>query len=155
MTTLYRKLLLGVFLLLTTMPAAWSQERAVYLSLGTPSRLALDSAFDTVIVGDPLVVDVRTDDNRTVVVEPLHPGATNLVFVDTQGLVVANIRILVCASFRSDPAIPPGSSKCGQQATSATGATLALDDSGGLVRLPEIPSPARSVRRSPAGSRPA
>ncbi|SRR5579871_3383189 len=93
-----RKLLLGALLLLTTMPAAWAQERTVSLSLGAASRLALDSSFETVIVGDPLIVEVRTDDDRTVVIEPLKPGATNLVFVDTRGLVIANIRILVCAS---------------------------------------------------------
>ena len=101
MTASFRKLLLGALLLLATMPVAWAQDRAVCLSVGAASRLALDSSFDTVIVGDPLIVEVRTDDDRSVVVEPLKPGATNLVFVDTRGLVVANIRILVCASFGS------------------------------------------------------
>jgi Flp pilus assembly secretin CpaC len=80
------------------MPAVWAQERTVSLSLGAASRLALDSSFETVIVGDPLIVEVRTDDDRTVVIEPLKTGATNLVFVDTRGLVIANIRILVRAS---------------------------------------------------------
>ena len=94
----FRKLLLGALLLLTTMPAVWAQERTVSLTLGAASRLALDSSFETVIVGDPLIVEVRTDDDRTVVIEPLKPGATNLVFVDTRGLVIANIRILVRAS---------------------------------------------------------
>jgi prepilin-type processing-associated H-X9-DG protein len=28
----------------------------------------------------------------------LHPGTTNLVFVDAHGLVIANVRISVCAS---------------------------------------------------------
>ena len=97
----FRKLLLGALLLLATMCAARAQQRAVSLSLGAVSRLALDSSFETVIVGDPLIVEVRTDDDRTVVIEPLKPGATNLVFVDTRGLVIANIRLIVCASFGS------------------------------------------------------
>jgi Flp pilus assembly secretin CpaC len=63
-----------------------------------PSRLTLARGFETVIVGDPGIVDVRTDDSRSVVVEPLHPGTTNLVFVDAHGLVIANVRISVCAS---------------------------------------------------------
>jgi len=99
MTTRFRNLLLGALLLLATMPAAWAQDRAACLNVGVAFRLALDSTFDTVIVGDPLIVEVRTDDDRSVVVEPLKPGVTNLVFVDTRGLVIANIRILVCASF--------------------------------------------------------
>ena len=101
MTTPFRKLLLGALLLLATMPAAWAQSRAECLSVGAASRLSLDSSFDTVIVGDPLIVDVRIDDDQTAVVEPLKPGVTSLVFVDTRGMVIANIRILVCASSRS------------------------------------------------------
>jgi Flp pilus assembly secretin CpaC len=128
MTAPFRKFFAAVLLLLATVPAASAQERAVFLSLGTASRLALDSAFESVIVGDPLIVDVHTGDNRSVVIEPLHPGATNLVFVDTRGLVVANIRILVCASFRSAPASPPDSVKCGQQARSASMALVARAD---------------------------
>jgi Flp pilus assembly secretin CpaC len=101
MTASFRKLLLGALLLLASMPAAWAQDRAACLNVGAASRLALDHPFDTVIVGDPLIVEVRTDDDRSVVVEPLKPGMTNLVFVDTRGLVIANIRILVCKSFGS------------------------------------------------------
>jgi Flp pilus assembly secretin CpaC len=101
MTASLRKLLLGALLLLATMPVAWAQDRPGCLSVGAASRLALDSSFETVIVGDPLIVEVRTDDDRSVVVEPLKPGMTNLVFVDTRGVVIANIRILVCASFGS------------------------------------------------------
>lgn len=94
----------------------------MFLSLGAASRMVLDSSFDAVIVG------IRTDDDRTVVIEPLNPGATNLVFVDTRRRVIANIRILVCASFGSTPAIPPGSFKCGQQAISTLVALIAYAD---------------------------
>ncbi|MGY3506995.1 MULTISPECIES: pilus assembly protein N-terminal domain-containing protein [unclassified Bradyrhizobium] len=96
-----RKLMLGVLLLLAMAPASWAKDRAACLSVGTASRLALDSPFDTVIVGDQLIIQVRTDDDRSVVIEPLKPGVTNLVFVDTRGLVIANVRLMVCASFGS------------------------------------------------------
>ena len=91
-----RKLLLTAALLLVAAPAARAQDRAVVLSLGTPSRLALARVFETVIVGDPGIVDVRTDDGRSVVVEPLNAGVTNLVFIDMHGLVIANVRVSVC-----------------------------------------------------------
>jgi Flp pilus assembly secretin CpaC len=76
--------------------AARAQDRAMVLSLGPPSRLTLARVFETVIVGDPGIVDVRTDDDRSAVVEPLNRGATNIVFVDVHGLVIANVRISVC-----------------------------------------------------------
>jgi Flp pilus assembly secretin CpaC len=101
MTTPFRKFLLGALLLLATMPAARAQDRAACLIVGAASRLALESPFDTVIVGDPLIVEVRIDDDQTAVVEPLKPGVTNLVFVDTRRLVIANIKLMVCASIGS------------------------------------------------------
>jgi len=91
-----RRLLLAAMLVLMAAPAASAQDRAVTLSVGTPSRLALSSPFEAVIVGNPAIVDVRTDDDQSVVVEPIKPGVTNLVFVNARGLVVANIRVSVC-----------------------------------------------------------
>ena len=96
MTASLRKLLLGTALFLTAVPAARAQDRAMVLSLSTPSRLTLARVFETVIVGDPGIVDVRTDDDRSAVVEPLNPGVTNIVFVDVHVLVIANVRISVC-----------------------------------------------------------
>ena len=89
------ELLLGTAPFLTAVSAARAQDRAMVLSLGAPSQLALARVFETVIVGDPGIVDVRTDDDRSAVVEPLN-GATNIVFVDVHGLVIANVRISVC-----------------------------------------------------------
>jgi hypothetical protein len=94
MTASLRKLLLGTALFLTAVPAARAQDRAMVLSLSTPSRLTLARVFETVIVGDPGIVDVRTDDDRSAV-EPLN-GVTNIVFVDVHVLVIANVRISVC-----------------------------------------------------------
>lgn len=91
-----RELVLAAMLLFTTMPGALAQDRAVVLGVGMNSRLLLARPFETVIVGDPLVADVRTDDNQSVVIEPLKAGVTNLVFVDAHGLVTANIKVTVC-----------------------------------------------------------
>jgi Flp pilus assembly secretin CpaC len=92
-----RELALAAVLLFITIPGALAQERAVALSVGIESRLFLDKAFETVILGDPLIIDVRTDDNQSVVIKPLKAGVTNLVFVDARGMVTANITVSVCA----------------------------------------------------------
>ncbi len=91
------KLLFGAILLVMTC-AASAGDREVTLSLGNPSRLALGRMFDTVIIGNPMIVDVSTDDDQSVLIKPHNAGATNLVFVDAQGRVIANYRILVCES---------------------------------------------------------
>lgn len=89
------KLLFGAILLVMTSTAS-AGDREVTLSLGNPSRLALGRTFDTVIIANPMVVDVSTDDDRSVLIKPRNPGITNLVFVDAQGRVIANYRVTVC-----------------------------------------------------------
>jgi Flp pilus assembly secretin CpaC len=96
MTSRIRELAIATILLLSTIPGALAQDRSVALAVGTESRLFLDKAFDTVILGDPRVADVRTDDNQSVVIKPLKAGVTNLVFVDARGVVTANIVVSVC-----------------------------------------------------------
>jgi Flp pilus assembly secretin CpaC len=91
------KLLFGAILLVMTSVAS-AGDPEVTLSLGSPSRLALGRMFDTVIIANPLIVDVITDDDQSVLIRPRNPGVTNLVFVDAQGRVIANYRILVCES---------------------------------------------------------
>src|SRR5215475_4704304 len=85
-------------LLFTAIPGARAQDDTVELGVGTAFRLFLEKAFATVIVGDQQIVDVRTDDDRSVVIEPLSAGQTNLVFVDARGVVIANVRISVCGA---------------------------------------------------------
>ena len=87
------RLVFAALLLLTASPGAGAEETLMSFSLGVPSRLVVEQAYDTVIIGDPLVVDIRATDDHSVVVRPLSPGITNLVFVDTQGVVTASIRI--------------------------------------------------------------
>src|SRR5258708_34167767 len=60
--------------------------------------LNLERPFATVLIGDPFVVDVHEQTDRSVILEPLDLGATNLVFVDAQSIAIANVRVLVCAS---------------------------------------------------------
>jgi Flp pilus assembly secretin CpaC len=88
----------AVILLFTATTGAFAQDDAVPLGVGTAFRLFVEKAFATVIVGDPVVVDVRVGDDRSVVVEPLNPGETNLVFIDARGVVTANVRISVCGA---------------------------------------------------------
>jgi hypothetical protein len=93
--TLLRRSVLYVVLLLTITSAAWAADQTVTLSLGAGSALTLERAFKTVLVGDPNIVNVHTHGDRWVILEPLHPGATNLVFVDDESTTIANIRIVV------------------------------------------------------------
>jgi Flp pilus assembly secretin CpaC len=83
-------------MLLSAPAGALAQDRAVQFGIGSQFRLFLDKTFETVIVSDPLVVDVHTDDDQSILVEPLKAGVTNLVFVDARGMVTANIKISVC-----------------------------------------------------------
>jgi Flp pilus assembly secretin CpaC len=93
-----RKIVLALMLLFSTPAGTLAQDGPVALAIGGEFRLFVDKPFATVIVGDPLVVDVRTDDDRSVVIEPLKAGATNLVFVDAHGMVTANIKVSVCGA---------------------------------------------------------
>jgi Flp pilus assembly secretin CpaC len=68
------------------------------LRLGTQSVLALEKPFETVLIGDPNLVDVRARNDRTVILEPLDLGATNLIFIDEQSIAIANVGILVCSA---------------------------------------------------------
>jgi Flp pilus assembly secretin CpaC len=93
-----RKLVLAAMLLLSTTLGARAEDDAVALGIGSAFRLSLQKTFETVIVSDPLVLDVRTDDNQSVVIEPLKAGVTNLVFVDAHGMVTANIKVSICGA---------------------------------------------------------
>lgn len=102
MNTRIRELVVAAILLFGTIVGARADDDTVALGIGDAFRLFLAKAFATVIVGDPLVVDVRTDDDHSVVIEPLSAGQTNLVFVDARGVVIANVRISVCESSPSN-----------------------------------------------------
>jgi|SRR6185312_1392310 len=110
--------LLGAVLLCVAISGASAEDSALSLALGKATRLVVERAFETVIIGDPLVVDVRIDDDRSLVIDPLNPGVTNIILVNADGVVTGNIRVLVCAAWSNacdagpssgggDPANPP------------------------------------------------
>jgi Flp pilus assembly secretin CpaC len=90
-----RAYLLVLVLLLTTISVACAAEQTITLRLGATTALALERSFETVLIGDPNIVDVHTLNERRVTLEPLSLGATNLIFVDERSIAITNIRILV------------------------------------------------------------
>jgi Flp pilus assembly secretin CpaC len=97
MTSLLRAGLLGISLLAATSSMALAADQ-ITLRLGAVSALALERPFETILIGDPFVVDVHEQSDRSVILEPLDLGATNIVFVDARNIAIANVRVLVCAS---------------------------------------------------------
>jgi Flp pilus assembly secretin CpaC len=95
MTAILRALTFGTALFLATIGASHAADQTVALKLGVKSALVLDRAFDTVLIGDSDIVDVHERDDRSVVLDPRAPGTTNLVFVDGQKIVIANIEVVV------------------------------------------------------------
>jgi len=85
-------------LLLTAISATPAAAQSVTLRLGTGSPFALERAFKTVLIGDPGVVNVNARDDRSVMLEPLNTGATNVVFVDDRSIAIANVSVLVCGA---------------------------------------------------------
>jgi Flp pilus assembly secretin CpaC len=95
MTAILRGFVLVALLLFTTTSAILAADRTIVLRPGAGSELVLDRAFDTVLIGDPGIVDVRTRDDRSVFLVPLNPGVTNIIFVNDENIVTANIEVRV------------------------------------------------------------
>jgi Flp pilus assembly secretin CpaC len=95
MTDILHGLALGAVLLFVTISAGLAADRTIVLRPGAGSELVLDRAFDTVLIGDPGIVDVRTRDDRSVFLVPLNPGVTNIIFVNDENIVTANIEVRV------------------------------------------------------------
>jgi Flp pilus assembly secretin CpaC len=86
----------------TTVFPTRAADRPMMLSLGAAaSVLLLERPFKTLLIGDPDVVDVLNRDNRSVFLQPLQPGETNVVFLDESSIVIANVGILVCEACAS------------------------------------------------------
>jgi Flp pilus assembly secretin CpaC len=97
-----RALVVAAIVLFSATAGARAEDDPVALGVGTAFRLFVERAFASVIVGDPAVVDVHADDDRSVLIEPLNSGETNLVFIDARGVVIANVRISVCGNSPSN-----------------------------------------------------
>ena len=79
---------------------------SVSLELGVGSTVMLGRPFKSVLIGDPDVVDVQTQDDRSVLLKPLGLGTTNLIFIDDQGIVITNLTVQVRRQGRSELAWP-------------------------------------------------
>ncbi len=101
MLSLIRTGFMGMIVLLTVMPAARAVDQTVTLTVGNNSVIKLDREFETVIIGDPDIVDVHSQGDRLVVLEPLRFGASNIIFVDKDSIAIANVRVFVCHVVRS------------------------------------------------------
>jgi len=86
--------LLGLALL-TVLPVARASDEAITLSVGGGSELMLPRPYDTVLIGNPKVVDVQRQDGRTVLLKGLNPGNSNIVFLDEQSIAIMNIKVVV------------------------------------------------------------
>jgi Flp pilus assembly secretin CpaC len=96
MSPMLRACALELALRLISVSTTWAADQTITLKLGAGSPLALERPFKTVLIGDPDIVDVHAHSDRSVVLEPLNPGATNLIFVDERSIAITNVRILVC-----------------------------------------------------------
>ena len=90
-----RAYFLALVLLLTTISAACAADQTITLRIGAKTALALERPFETVLIGDPNIVDVYTLGDRRVTLEPLGLGTTNLIFVDERSIAITNVRILI------------------------------------------------------------
>jgi Flp pilus assembly secretin CpaC len=68
---------------------------SITLELGGGSTVMLERPFESVLIGHPDIVEVHTQSDRSVLLEPLNSGTTNLVFIDGLGMVIANLTVLV------------------------------------------------------------
>ena len=80
---------------------AWATDRTIVLRLGAEAPLLLEKPFEKVLIGNPQIVDVITRGDRSIILQPLALGATNIIFLDERSMVTANIGILVCEAVAS------------------------------------------------------
>jgi Flp pilus assembly secretin CpaC len=86
---------LGLALTLAPMSMTRAAEDTITLALGSGSIVTVERSFERVLIGDPDVIDVRAQDDRSVFVQALKLGACNVVFVDKRSIAIANIRVVV------------------------------------------------------------
>jgi Flp pilus assembly secretin CpaC len=95
-------------LLAITNSIVWAEDQAITLRLGAGSALRLERPFKTVLIGDPGIVEVRNQDDRSVILMPLNLGTTNVVFVDEQSIAIANVLVLVRSASAAGGAVARG-----------------------------------------------
>src|SRR5579864_4833118 len=85
--------------LAATMSLARATDKTIILAIGTEgTTLMLERPFSTVLIGDPGVVDVLTQGDRSALLQPQGLGGTNIVFLDEGNIAIANLRVVVCGT---------------------------------------------------------
>ncbi|WP_036048090.1 pilus assembly protein N-terminal domain-containing protein [Bradyrhizobium sp. Tv2a-2] len=91
----FRACALSLALLLPPVTVSQASNDTITLTLGKGSIFRLERSFATVLIGDPRVVDVRAQDDRSVILKALGRGSSNIVFVDAQSIAIVNIKVIV------------------------------------------------------------
>jgi Flp pilus assembly secretin CpaC len=88
---------IAALLLATSAQAApaFAQDAALSVSIDHARVLKIDRAAETIIVGNPSIVDVTVHDARTLVLTGRSYGVTNLVVLDAQGDAVIDESVAV------------------------------------------------------------
>jgi Flp pilus assembly secretin CpaC len=79
-------------------PSATRAEEAVKTIPLRPnfiSTFTTDKPFKTVLVGNPKIVEVTVQDDRTVVLTPQTVGETNIIFLDERNVRITSINVLI------------------------------------------------------------
>jgi Flp pilus assembly secretin CpaC len=83
--------------LVATISLARAADKTIVLAIGAEgTTLMLERPFSTVLIGDPAVVDVLTQGDRSALLQPQGLGGTNVVFIDAGNIAIANVRVMVC-----------------------------------------------------------
>jgi Flp pilus assembly secretin CpaC len=101
MIAILRAIAFGLLLLFNTVTMTRAADQTIILELGAGSVYMLDRPFETVLISDPNVIDVHTQTERSVMLEPLNLGASNIVFLDDRKIAISNIRVFVCNTIRT------------------------------------------------------
>jgi Flp pilus assembly secretin CpaC len=91
----------------STVSPGRAADQAITMGLGASSGLRLERPFKTILIGDPDIVDVVKRSDRSVILQSLNLGATNVIFLDEESIAIANVRILVCKTAASPVAYRP------------------------------------------------
>jgi len=85
---------LGLSLFLAPLSISRADE-TIALAFGGGSVFRMQEPFQTVLIGDPDVIDVHIQDDRSVILKALKLGSSNILFLDGRSIVIVKIRVVV------------------------------------------------------------
>ncbi|MFD2237899.1 pilus assembly protein N-terminal domain-containing protein [Aureimonas populi] len=88
-------LLASVLPLMAGVPAALAEEGSLRVALDRAQVVRIEREAETIIVGNPSIVDVAIHDARTLILTGRSYGVTNLVVLDGQGDAVIDRTVTV------------------------------------------------------------